>query len=727
MAAIKLDNLNGQLTLMDSAWDAVRTTIGEEFNPELRDLAEIGTDVLTWINDFVQEHPALVKGLMASAGAIGAGVVALTGVATVTKVLIPLMAELTAATPGVNIIMGVTAAVAGVVGVVTALTSATDEAVPSVKELTAAAQDMDDTMQAANDTFEETATQTLATVEVANTYIDKLDEIAAASNGAVEENQNYHNVLELLTRTMPELADSIDLENNAIEGGTAALRAHTEAWKKDAEEQAYREYMNSLYDNYNEVMTEAAENSIKLTQAQMKLETAEKNRDATMEKMNALSKEANENGEALTQEYYDLQAELNGYIDEIDQAQSAINNLNTAIDEDAEAVSAAESEINNAQDAIAQLTGTTEAQTEAEAEAARQEQELQGVIDDTTQQIQALTETYNNLYDAALQSVSGQYDLWDKADKVVATSAGSINAALESQISYWDKYNKNLESLRERTSDIEGLQEVIASFADGSTDSVNAIAGMANASDNDLKAMVENWKALQQAQSDASASIADLKTDFSNQMDELQTELADDIEAMDLGDEAAKSGIATIQGFIDGASSMERNVRDAYARLAKAAQDALSPGGVNGTVDLSGLTGYATGTQNAAPGFAVVGEDGPEVVYFNGGERVMNAQETAAMQESMQIAMIEPRLLAAYQMRDTYAAAERSAMPAQAASYTERRESDAPPSINVAIQIEGNATSETVEALRDYSNDFAERVRAVLEEIDEDRRRRAYA
>lgn len=121
MANVKLDNLNGQLTLMDSAWDALKTTIGEEFNPELRALAEIATDVLGWINGFVQEHPALVKGIMAAVGAVGAGVVALTGVATVTNVLIPLMGALTAATPGVNIIMGVTAAVAGVVGVVTAL------------------------------------------------------------------------------------------------------------------------------------------------------------------------------------------------------------------------------------------------------------------------------------------------------------------------------------------------------------------------------------------------------------------------------------------------------------------------------------------------------------------------------------------------------------------------------------------------------------------------------
>ena len=56
MAKIRLDNLNGQLTLMNSAWDALRVTIGEQFNPELRKAAELGTDVLGWLDEFVREN-----------------------------------------------------------------------------------------------------------------------------------------------------------------------------------------------------------------------------------------------------------------------------------------------------------------------------------------------------------------------------------------------------------------------------------------------------------------------------------------------------------------------------------------------------------------------------------------------------------------------------------------------------------------------------------------------
>lgn len=701
MANVKLDNLNGQLTLMDSAGDALRVTIGEQFNPELRKTAEIGTDVLTWANGFVQKHPALVKGAMAAGGAFGAIALAITGVTAAMK-LATVASGIFAGTMGVALgpVVAVTAAVAGVVGVVTALATAADAGVPSVKELTEAARDMQEAMDEAGASYEETATQTMATAEVASIYIDKLEEIEAATSGNVAENQEYHNILALLTRTVPELADYIDLENNAIEGGTEALRQHTEAWKKDAEAQAYQEYINSLYDQYGEVMAESAENSIKLTQAQIKLETAEKNRDAALERMNELSQEAYENGEFLSQEYYQLENALYGYNDEIYTAQREIDNLNKAIDKDAEAVAAAEAEIESAQEAVEQLTGVTEEQTEAEAEAAAQTQELQAVIGDTAEQVAALAEAYNEAYTAALDSISGQYNLWDEAAAVVETSAGSINNALESQITYWDNYNQNLESLRERTADIEGLSDVIASFADGSEDSVNAIAGMASASDEDLAAMVANWQELQQAQADASQSIADLKTDFSNQMDELQSDLAADIEAMDLGDEATAAGRATIQGYIDAASDMLPQVKSAYANLARAASNALgTPSYSNSAYAAnSSVPMYASGTDSAAPGLALVGEEGPELVYFNGGEKVMDAAKTAAFQSNATpglSAMLSPSV------------------------------GSAPP-VTVTFQIQGNATQETVQDLRGFADEIVSTVLDALDEASEDARRRAY-
>ena len=696
MADVKLDNMNGQLTLMRSAWDALKTTIGEQFIPEMRTLYEVGTDVFSGIDKFVQDNPGVVKGIAAAALVIGG----VTAAVTAYTAAVNIAAAATALVPGAGQIMAITAAVAGVVGVVTALATAADAGVPSVKELTEAARDMQEAMDEAGASYEETANQTLATAEVASIYIGKLEEIEAATNGATEGNQEYHNILALLTRTVPELADDIDLTTDTINGGTEALRQHTEAWKKDAEAQAYQDYINSLYDQYGEVMAESAENSIKLTQAQIKRETAEKNLSSAVERMAELEREAAENSTVLSDEYWQLQYSLSAYESEIYAAEKEIKNLNKALDADAEAVAAAEAEINSAQEAVNQLTGATEEQAAAEAEAAAQTQELQGVIEDVLGQVTALTEAYNEAYTAALDSISGQYALWDEAADVVETSAGSINSALESQITYWQDYNANLQSLTERSADIEGLSAVIASFADGSEDSVNAIAGLANASDEDLRAMVTNWQELQKEQEAAAGSVAGLKTDFSSTMDELQQELAADIEAMDLGDEAAASGRATIQGYIDAANDMLPQVRSAYANIAQAVQSAMGYKMVY--VPSSGTyvpqRGYATGTENAEPGWAMVGENGPELMFFNGGEKVLNATQTSELQAKSE--------------------------PAVSAKLATTRGS-APP-VQVTFQIEGNATQETVQDLRAFADEIVGRVMDTIEDAQADAARGAF-
>lgn len=715
MANVKLDNLNGQLTLMNSAWDALKTTIGEQFNPELRNLAEIGTDVLTWANSFVQEHPALVKGAMAAGAAFGGIALAITGVTAAMK-LASVASGIFAGTMGVALgpVVAVTAAVAGVVGVVTALATAANEGVPSVKELTEAAREMGETMDEAADTYDKTVTATLAAAGVADTYITKLEEMGDYARLSKEEQEQYHNTLVLLTQVVPELASSIDLENNVIEGGTAALRANTEAWKENAMAQAYQDQLTAMYQSYSSVLIEAEENSIGLTRAQYELEAANQKYDDTIARMNELWAEATEEADRqykeygilsdatafLSQEYYDLQNSLSDVGDEIYTAQESVEAYQKAIDEDAEAVAAAEAEIELAEEAVRNLTGATEEQTEAESEAAAQTQELQGTIENVTERVAALTEAYNEAYGAALDSISGQYALWDEAAAVVETSAGTINSALESQITYWQDYNTNLQSLTERSADIEGLSDVIASFADGSQDSVNAIAGLANASDEDLRAMVTNWQTLQEEQEAAAGSVADLKTDFTSTMDELQNELAADIEAMDLGDEAAAAGQATIQGYINAANDMLPQVKTAYGNLAKAASSAMGYQSVY--VPSSGAyvyqRGYASGTDNAAPGFALVGENGPELMFFNGGEKVLDASRTSALQ-----ARPEPALSAMI------------AAPGGGSS-----------SVQVVFQIAGNATPDTVQALQDYGDDFAERVMEVVENAAADAARGAY-
>ena len=720
-----------RLTMMQNAYNNLKVAIGDAYTPALSEAYGVGTKVLNSITAFIQKNPALVNAITAFAGVIGAVVAALAAYAVAAKIAAAASAILTAAIPGVNVIMGVTAAVAAITaGIVALATAAANDAVPSVKELTEAARGMREAMDEAKATYDDTVTSTMAAAGVADTYIGKLEEMEAAGLNTDEQHRQYHNTLALLCQVVPELADYIDLETDTINGGTEALRANTEAWKQNAMQQAYQDQLTELYSQYSAVLIEAEENSIGLTKAQYSLEAAQQKLSDTFAQMDALWADAQKQADAyydqygyytdatafLSQEYYDLQNSIYDTDNEIWAAEKSIKNYNKAMEEDADAVSEAEAEIALAEEAVKNLTASMNEGAGASEEAAAQVSEFQAAISGVQEKINALVESYNEAYSAAYESISGQYQLWDEAAKVVATSAGSINSALESQITYWQDYNANLQSLTDRSADIEGLSDMIASFADGSSDSVNAIAGMAGATDEQLATMVANWKTLQQEQQNAAGSVADLKTDFTATMDELQTALAEDIEAMDLGDEAKASAQATIQGFIDGAVGMLPQVTAAYNRVAAAARAALS---ASGTGTAGSIPGYAVGTQSAAPGFALVGENGPELVYFNGGEQVMTAEETAAMRESMEIQAITfaPQLLEALHAIHGDGALSAEPGAGSGAGSVE---------LQIVFQINGSASPETVEALREYGDEFAERVLEVMEEAGIDTARRAY-
>lgn len=726
MAAVKLDNMNGQLTIMKSAWDGLKISLGEQFTPVMRNLYSLGTDLFDLLNSFVKEHPALVKAAAAFVAVLGAVVVGLTAFVAITKVVIPLMGLLTASIPGVNIIMGVAAGVAAVTAAVVGFVSAANEGVPSVKELTEAARGMREAMDDAKATYDDTVTSTMAAAGVADTYIGKLEELEAAGLNTDEQHRQYHNTLALLCQVVPELAEYIDLETDTINGGTAALRANTEAWKQNAMQQAYQEQLTALYSQYSAVLIEAEENSIGLTKAQYQQEEANKKYNDTVARMNELWNEAAAEAEAyneeyyamtdatnfLTQEYYDLENSLYDINDEMWAAEQSAKNYQKAIEEDQEAVAAAEEEIALAEEAVENLTAAMQENSGETAEAAEQEQALQDAVIGTMEQVNELATAYQEAYEAAFDSISGQYQLWDEAAEIVATSAGTINSALESQVAYWETYNANLQSLTERSADIEGLSEMIASFADGSSDSVNAIAGMAGATDEQLADMVANWQTLQEEQENVSGSIADLKTDFTNTMDELQTELAADIEAMDLGNEAAESGKSTIQGFINGANGMLPQVQAAYSSIAQAAIDAIdakldihSPSRV--MMEKADMTwaGYINETKAMQPKLE-------EAMATAAGAGV-----DAVSEDDMQMFSFAPQLISAL-------SSFRGADFELGAELGGRGGGDV--SLQITFRIEGNATPETVEALREYGDEFTERVLEVMEEAGIDTARRAY-
>lgn len=753
MAKIKLDNLNGDVTIMNSAMEALQTTIGEQFNPELRELTQLKTELLNGVNEFIKENPALAKGLMAGTGAFLAMGTAIVGVNAALKVFHALnLAALFTGPAGA--LLGVAAGIAGVTAAAVGMNEALRDGGPAVRELTEAAREMNAAMEEAGAACEDTTASTLAAADVANRYIDKLEEMGDVAGASDEEQRRYQNTLALLLQVMPSLSDCISQTTDeygratyTLETTTEALRANTEEWKRNAKAQAYQEYLNSLMEQYNGVMLEAAENEIGLTRARYELEEASQKYNAAVERMNELWAEASaeadrqyrENGiladatAYLSQEYYDLQNSLSGVSDEIWEAKSSVTAHEKAIEKDAEAVAAAEAEMNSAEQAVNELTEAMGEYADGQGDTAAQETAVREALDETMASVQALTEAYADAYDEALESFSGQFGLFDEAKADTEATVEAAQKALDTQLTFWQGYAANIATLKEISAEDLGVTQenynaLMEYVRSGTPEAAGLAADMVKAvNDGNTQALTDLANTLgeiSESQEEAAGDVAEWTTGLNEQMDQLIQDMEEDIAALDMSEEAEMSGRATVQAYIDAAGSMLPQVQSAYARVARQARRALSNAAVASS-DWDGsyysIPGHAEGINNAPPGWSWVGEAGPELMRMHGGEQILPSHV------SQEVA----RTYRAYnKYSGEYAAAraiqeiQRSTRPALEVAAGGQTSSGT--KMEMHFHIEAGASPETVNAWQDYANrgELKATILEVMEEANADRERR---
>jgi len=707
MAAIKLDNYKGQVTLLNSAMDALKTTVGDQFRPELTKLAKVATDIISGIQEFAEKNPIVVKSIMALTAEAGVLLGVYTAYTTVKK------AKLALDKAGVALRALETAGTVKQAAAETAETAATVGA-------TAAQNALNASMLANPVTWLIAGVAALTVGVIALTNAEKSEEaqareLTSASREQYEELKSLRAEHESAVAAYGENSEEAQLLAWQME----RLSAEYEAGKQTVEE--YREETKALADSLNESVTAYRDSVAELDRqevsalalvhrlenlaAQVNRTTVEEGEmKAIVAELNELFPELNLSLEQVAQNQPDFMASIESMVQsemaarknkaaydamvdslmEVDEAESKLGRARKDLSDaklrakDAQTAyeklygsteglsrllsyltpqwkefTAATDEESAAQERVEKLTAAVDnanktyasAQAELQAyydsltETETGEQALSETMDTVREKVAALTASYTEAYDAAYSSIHGQFALWDEAAEVADVSVSDINKALESQSQYWQDYQNNLAKLQAQADTVDGLREVIASFADGSNESVAAIAGMAHASEGDLKIMVANWKKVQDEQESVSDSLAQMTTDFSAQMADLQRELEEDVSKMDLSAEAAANGRATIDAFTEAAENSLPRVYAAYASVANAARSALNGGTASNGGSSTGRTGrvavggeaYAGGTDSATRGVHLVGEEGPELVYFAGGEKVLPASETKSV------------------------------------------------------------------------------------------------
>ncbi len=385
MSEIKLDNLSGQMTLLESASDGLKLAIGEQLAPVLTNLAKAGTGAFTWATDFVNDNPWIVGavvGLTTALGALAVGVTALSAAPIIISALSTALNLLMA-----NPIIGVTAALAGLAVAIGTWAASLDDADEKTKDFTDSLQD---NKAAYEDMTNSMKAQQASTRAVASS----LRELLAVEEKSALQKDLIQRKVDELNEAVPELNLAYDREKDALIGVTDA-----ELSSLLARAEAQEEYESQVA-RLGELTSQQAEIEARLTEARLALN------DAELE------------GAGNTQE-------LKNNINELTAAQ----------------------EENAAQ--IAALEEASSAYGEQQREAARKTETMTARVEDLQAEMEALEQSYQESYEAAYESISRQMGLFEDLDAKADASISDLIDSLARQAEAMDEYAANIQKAME--------------------------------------------------------------------------------------------------------------------------------------------------------------------------------------------------------------------------------------------------------------------------------------
>lgn len=685
--AVTVDSLTGSLeaadgTLaktattaqtLDQKWTQASNNISSAFTkavePTISKISSGFADLVNGVGKFLNEHPAVTKAITAIGVGLGVVVAGIAGVTFVTTVAIP---AITAFGTALNVALGpigwVALAIAGVVAAGTALVAMMSDAEDETAGMTASTREQYYELKDLNEKYDEACAKYGETSEEASRLKYEMDDLQAAFEANRQTVEEFTAEVDALCESVNELSQSYNKgmgEAKSYELGTLALIQKYEDLATQAElTGAQQEELEAITKKLSETFPDLAsqidtakistEDYVAAMQRACEQQAEQQRQQQAQETyVEALQKQAELEDEiAKAEANLNAEREAHGmYFDEyMQQWQNGsytedslwaswttdLDEYNDAMDE----LLAAQAE-NNA--LIAEIeqnwAEAAKAAQEAEEQAMSYEEAAATAYENVKTKIEELCAAYDEAYEAALTSFEGQFGLFDEAstssEEYMNATVENAQAALDSQLSYWDSYLANIETLKATSAEDLGVTqenyEALMQFVqDGSAEAT----GLANS-------MVEainsgNTEAVTQLATTAgevatkreeiAAATADWATNFTEQMDAIEKEMQSTVEGMNLDTEAAASATATINGYVEAIKAGKSGAVAAAQEVANAVTAALAS--ANTTVNVrvnssSGVAGHANGTTDAESVF-VAGEEGPELIvskaaaYANG-------------------------------------------------------------------------------------------------------------
>lgn len=630
---------------------------GDVLAPPMDAIKSLGADILEGLTDLIRSSPALASAIAAISTGVIVFVGGLTAYVAITKIATIVQTAMNTAMMSNPFLLAAAAVAALVVGIVS-----------YVGSMSEANEKLDEFNEKQN-TIENSYFSELAKIEETDKqvegYINRLEELEATGLKTTEQHKEYHEILEKLIDAVPELSDIIDLENDVINGGIPALKERTKALQENAKELAKQSYLADLTEAYTEALVRQETVSLKLSSHEKRKEDI----DAEVEAMQTLHDKISDEersyeglSDATEREALAIEAvkekmkESNGVYDAVYQV---LNELKGEQEDESETLISLQSEYKNYGEVVEKASeeleyakrvveGLTEAEGPAIDGAEKLGDEIGGAGDqalatsekiamiktktpEITESIQAWADKYGELYKAAKSSLEKQFKLWEEVEQVTSVSVKEANKGIQSQIDYWNDYNDNLQTIKD--SGIEGIEQLYQFISDGSTDSVAMAAGIADAIREGNEPAVQNmiglYEDLAAAQGETADSMLSMQTDMDKALDELVASVDTAVGNMELPDDAWTAAHETVLAYARGLYSGKSDAVSAARSVANAASSALySNSKSSGRSGGPQMQAYASGTSYADAGLALVGEEGPELIWLRGGERILTSDET---------------------------------------------------------------------------------------------------
>ena len=407
----------------------------------------------------------------------------------------------------------------------------------------------------------------------------QVQDLSEVENKSAAQKQKLSSLVDELNKKVPDLGLSYDELNDSLSQTAESIDEVVRAFAaQEAYDSAVEDRTQAAKD-YNQTAAEQKEIAEQLADAEARLnEEIEENPryyEEYGETVNGTQREVDKLREALeeaqgateanseTLEQASVDAEYYGLM-LADVDTNARNLINTALEQ----IDAIGRQDEAYMESVGYLSNLTNSYTSAK-------EVIQTQIESINADIEALKQKHQEAYDSAYTSITGQLGLFNTMTTESSLSVDEMMGALDSQITYLDTFSQNMQ-----TAVSWGVNKgLLAQLSDGSAESAAILQTIVDAGYEKIMGpdgLNEKFGQVEEGKEKFSTTIADMETDFNKSMDALQTKLTETEEKMDLADELYKSGVNSIQGYINGTEELRDDLITQFQSLADSAKGAFN-------------------------------------------------------------------------------------------------------------------------------------------------------